>query len=170
MFRRPPVPVRGVFPTAPKFLIAVDGSGAGTNVNVFPVNATTGVLGAAVSGSPFDLGLTAGMTLAVHPNGHFVYAADPNNGSIHMWNVNETTGNPVQTAAPVINESGIFYQPCCGPGDAATHVITITPKGASSTAPAMTYCRSLQDQRRWLTCAHRRPQPRGLCHRSHHRQ
>ncbi len=117
-------------PTIPKFLIAVDGSGAGTNVNVFPVNSTTGVLGAAVAGSPFDLGLTAGMTLAVHPNGHFVYAADANDGSIHSWNVNETTGVPTQIAAPVINESGTFYQPCCGAGDAATHVITITPNGS----------------------------------------
>jgi hypothetical protein len=42
-----------VFPTTPKFLIAVDGSGAGTKVNVFPIDATTGVLGTAVSGSPF---------------------------------------------------------------------------------------------------------------------
>ncbi len=122
-------PSVGAFPTTPKFLIAVDGSGAGTNVNVFPINATTGVLGASVSGSPFDLGLTAGMTMAVHPNGHLVYVADANNGSIHMWNVNETTGIPVQIAAPVINESGSFYQPCCGAGDAATHVITVTPKG-----------------------------------------
>src|SRR5216684_6287826 len=110
-------PSVGAFPTTPKFLIAVDGSGAGTNVNVFPVNSTTGVLGAAVAGSPFDLGLTAGMTLAVHPNGHFVYAADANDGSIHSWNVNETTGVPTQIAAPVINESGTFYQPCCGAGD-----------------------------------------------------
>ena len=122
-------PSVAAFPTTPKFLIAVDGSGAGTNVNVFPINATTGVLGASVSGSPFDLGLTACMTMAVHPNGRFVYVADANNGSIHMWNVNETTGIPVQIAAPVINESGSFYQPCCGAGDAATHVITVTPKG-----------------------------------------
>ena len=70
------------------------------------------------------------MTLAVHPNGHIVYAADGNDGSIHMWNVNETTGVPVQIVAPVINESGSFYAPCCGSGDAATHVITITPSGS----------------------------------------
>ena len=118
-----------VFPTTPKFLIAVDGGAAGTNVNVFPVDPTTGVLGAAVSGSPFDMGLTFAMTMAVHPNGHFVYTADANDGAIHMWNVNETTGVPVQIAAPVINESGSFYQPCCGSGDAATHVITVTPDG-----------------------------------------
>jgi 6-phosphogluconolactonase len=124
--RSSPVPS---FPTTPKFLIAVDGSGAGANVNVFPIDATTGVLGAAVSGSPFDLGLTNGMTLEVHPNGRFVYAADENDGSIHAWSVSETTGIPTQIASPVINESGSFYQPCCGVGDAATHVITITPKG-----------------------------------------
>jgi hypothetical protein len=59
-------PSVAAFPTTPKFLIAVDGSGAGTNVNVFPIDATSGVLAAAVSGSPFDLGLTADMTLAVH--------------------------------------------------------------------------------------------------------
>jgi 6-phosphogluconolactonase (cycloisomerase 2 family) len=118
-------------PTTPRFLVAVDanqGQG-GSNVNVFPVNATTGVLGAPVSGSPFNMGLTDGMTLAVHPNGHFVYAADGNDGSIHSWNVNETTGVPTQIAAPVINESGSFFEPCCGPEDAATHVLTTTPNG-----------------------------------------
>ena len=124
-------------PTIPKFLIAVDGSGAGTNVNVFPVNATTGVLGAAVSGSPFDLGLTNGMTLAVHPNGRFVYAADGNDGSIHAWSVSETTGVPTQIAVPVINESGSYYQPA-NAGDSATHVITLRPTGAFSIAPTMT--------------------------------
>jgi 6-phosphogluconolactonase len=115
-------------PTVPKFLISIDGSGAGTNVNVFPIDATTGILGTAVAGSPFDLGLVNGMTLAVHPNGHFVYAAD-NDGTIHAWNVNETTGVPTEIAAALTNESGSFYQPCCGPDDAATHVITITPNG-----------------------------------------
>ena len=100
-----------VFPTVPKFLIAVDGSGVGANVNVFPINATTGVLGAAIAGSPFNLGLTDGMTMAVHPNGRFVYTADGNDGSIHAWSVDETTGVPTQIAAPVINESGSFYEP-----------------------------------------------------------
>ena len=116
-------------PTIPKFVVSIDGSGAGTNVNVFSVNATTGVLGAAVTGSPFNMGLTNGMTLEVHPNGHFVYAADSIDGSIHAWDVNETTGVPTAIAAAMINESGTFYQPCCGAGDAATHVITITPNG-----------------------------------------
>ena len=117
-----------VFPTVPKFLIAVDGNGAGTNVNVFPINATTGVLGAVIAGSPFNLGLTRGMTMTVHPNGRFVYTADGVDGSIHAWSVDETTGIPTQIAAPVINESGTFYQPT-SLGDSATHVITITPKG-----------------------------------------
>lgn len=95
---------------------AVDGNNtsATTNVNVFPVNATTGVLGAAVSGSPFNMGLTDGMTLAVHPNGRFAYAADGSDGSIHAWSVSETTGVPTQIAVPVINESGSFYEFCCG--------------------------------------------------------
>ena len=113
-------------PTIPKFLIAVDGNGAGSNVNVFPINASTGVLGAAVGGSPFDLGLYDGITLAVHPNGRFVYAADGLDGSIHAWSVNETTGVPTQIAAEVFNESGSFYEACCSP----THVITITPSGS----------------------------------------
>jgi 6-phosphogluconolactonase (cycloisomerase 2 family) len=116
-------------PTVPKFLIAVDGSGAGTNVNVFPVDATSGVLGPAVGGSPFDLGLTDGMTLAVHPNGHFVYAADGSDGSIHAWNVSETTGVPSEIATKVVNESGDFFEPCCRVDDAPTHVIALTPNG-----------------------------------------
>lgn len=92
------------------------------------MDATTGVLGAAVTGSPFDMGLTDAMTLAVHPNGHFVYAADGNDGSIHAWDVSETTGVPTDIASPVINESGTFYEPI-GTGDSPTHVITITPSG-----------------------------------------
>jgi 6-phosphogluconolactonase (cycloisomerase 2 family) len=101
----------------------------GNNVNVFPVNPTTGALGARVSGSPFNMVLIDGMTLAVHPNGRFVYAADGSNGSIQAWSVNETTGVPAQVAVPVINESGSFFEPCCSPEDAATHVLTITPNG-----------------------------------------
>ncbi|HEY8670145.1 MAG TPA: hypothetical protein VIL63_04850, partial [Terriglobales bacterium] len=127
--RKAVVPVVPAFPTVAKFVVSIDGSGVGSNVNVFPVNATTGALGAAVAGSPFNMGLTNGMTLEVHPNGHFVYAADSLDGSIHSWDVNETTGVPTAIAAPVINESGTFYQPCCGVGDAATHVISVTPDG-----------------------------------------
>ncbi len=112
-------------PAIPRFLIAVDGNGSGANINVFPINATTGVLGTAVGGSPFDLGLTDSITLAVHPNGSFVYAADGIDGSIHAWIVNETTGVPAQIAGNVLNESGSFYENCCAP----THVITITPDG-----------------------------------------
>lgn len=116
------------FPTIPKFLIAVDANGSGMNVNVFAINATTGALGAAVAGSPFDMGLTHGMTMAVHPNGHFVYVADANDGSIHAWDVNETTGVPTQIAAKVPNESGAFFIPSTD-HDSPTHVITITPDG-----------------------------------------
>src|SRR5215467_5130131 len=119
------------FPTTPKFLLVVDGSGAGTNVNVFPIDATTGALGAAVAGSPFDLGLTDGMNVTVHPNGHFIYVADAVDGSIHSWNVNESTGVPTEIAAKLINESGTFYQPCCGAGDASTNVLSVTPNGNS---------------------------------------
>lgn len=43
--------------------------------------------------------------------------------------MNETTGVPTQIATPTINESGTFYEPCCGVGDAPTHVITVTPNG-----------------------------------------
>jgi 6-phosphogluconolactonase (cycloisomerase 2 family) len=117
------------YPTTPKFLIAIDGSGPGTNVNVFPVDATTGALGTAVTGSPFDMNLTDPMMVEVHPNGHFAYVPDGNDGSIHAWNVNESTGVPTEVGTAVVNESGSFFEPCCGAGDAATHVITVTPKG-----------------------------------------
>lgn len=116
------------FPTAPKFLVAVDDSGAGTNVNVFPINSTTGVLGAAVSGAPFDMGLTNAMTIVVHPNGHFVYAADVSDGSIHQWNVDETTGKPTDIAAKVVNGSGTFFKPN-GLTDSDSRVLVITPDG-----------------------------------------
>jgi 6-phosphogluconolactonase (cycloisomerase 2 family) len=123
-------PVGSNFPTVPKFLIAIDGvnGGSTTNVNVFPVNATSGALGSPVAGAPFDKGLTDAMTIAVHRNGHFTYVADGNDGSIHQWDVNETTGVPTEIAPKVINNSGSFYQPS-GSGDSPTHVITVTPDG-----------------------------------------
>jgi 6-phosphogluconolactonase (cycloisomerase 2 family) len=116
------------FPTTPKFLVAVDDSGAGTNVNVFPINATTGALGAAVSGAPFDMGLSHAMTIVVHPNGKFFYVADTVDGSIHQWNVNETTGVPTNIAAKVINASGTFFQPN-GNSDSDSRSLVVTPKG-----------------------------------------
>jgi 6-phosphogluconolactonase (cycloisomerase 2 family) len=94
------------------------------NVNVFPLDSTTGVLGAPVSGSAFDLSLTRAMTVSVHPNGHFAYAADGNDGSIHAWDVNETTGVPVEVAAKLINHSGSFFF-----SYNYGHVITVTPSG-----------------------------------------
>jgi len=112
----------------PKFLIAVDASGAGNNVNVFPINATTGVLGSPVSGSPFDMGVFDGMTVVVHPNGHFVYVADGGDGSIHQWDVNTSTGVPTEIAPKVSNESLEFFEPIGG-GDSPTHVLTVTPDG-----------------------------------------
>lgn len=115
-------------PTTPKFLVAVDDSGAGNNVNVFPINATTGALGTVVSGSPFNLGINNAMTIVVHPNGHFVYAADTTDGSIHQWNVNESTGVPTEIAAKVVNESGTFFQPN-GNADSDNRTLVITPDG-----------------------------------------
>jgi 6-phosphogluconolactonase (cycloisomerase 2 family) len=116
------------FPTTPKFLVAVDDSGAGANVNVFPINATTGALGAPVSGSPFDMGLSNAMTIVVHPNGKFFYAADTVDGSIHQWNVNETTGVHTDIASKVVNESGTFFQPN-GNSDSDSRSLVVTPNG-----------------------------------------
>jgi 6-phosphogluconolactonase (cycloisomerase 2 family) len=116
------------FPTTPKFLVALDASGAGTNVNVFPVDKTTGALGAAVSGSPFDLGLTDPMTIVVHPNGHFLYVADSSDGSIHMWNVNENTGVPTEIATKIVDLSGSFFIPI-GLTDSDPRVLVVTPDG-----------------------------------------
>ena len=116
------------FPTTPKFLVAVDDTGAGTNVNVFPINATTGALGAAVSGSPFDMGLSHAMTIVVHPNGKFFYVADTVDGSIHQWNVNESTGVPSDIAPKVINESGTFFQPN-GISNSDSRSLVVTPNG-----------------------------------------
>ena len=111
----------------PKFLVAVDSGTAGSNVTVFPINSTTGALGAAVVGSPFNMGLTNGFNLVVHPNGHWVYAPDSNDGSIHAFNVNEITG-VATVIGSVINESGSFYQPN-GNTDSGTTVLAISPDG-----------------------------------------
>jgi 6-phosphogluconolactonase len=116
-------------PTVPKFLVAVDdNSGAAPNVNVFPINATTGALGTAVTGSPFNLGINNAMTVVVHPNGHFVYASDASDGSIHQWDVNESTGVPADIAAKVMNSSGTFFQPN-GVTDSDSRNLVITPNG-----------------------------------------
>ena len=123
-------------PTTPKFLVAVDGcsgspcaaSGSGANVNVFPINSTTGALGTAVGGSPFNMGMTDPMVVEVHPNGKWFYVADGSDGSIHQWDVNESTGVPTDIAAKVVNESGSFFEPS-SQGDSPTHVLTVTPGG-----------------------------------------
>lgn len=118
-----------VIPLTPKFLVAIDSDvGTTVNANVFPINSGTGALGAAVPGSPFDLGLSDAMTIAVHPNGHWIYVADGKDGTIHAYDVDTTTGKPTAIAAAVKNESGSFYEPS-GQGDSPTHVITITPNG-----------------------------------------
>lgn len=118
-----------VNPTVPKFLLAIDGTAAGTNVNVFPIDQNTGALGSAVAGSPFDMGMADGMTVVVHPNGRFVYAADGSDGSVHALSVNETTGIPTPVGTKLINTSGSFYEPNGAAGNSATHVLTITPNG-----------------------------------------
>lgn len=112
--------------STPKFLVAIDAGGAGNNVNVFPVNPTTGVLSAQVSGAPFDMGLTEAITIAVHPNGHWLYVADGNDGTIHAYDFNTSTGVP-SPIGTIANESGSFYLPY-GTGY-PVHNITITPNG-----------------------------------------
>lgn len=121
------------FPTTPKFLVAVDGCStspcaATANVNVFPINSTTGTLGAAISSSPFNMSLADPMTIEVHPNGKWFYVADGSDGSIHQWSVDESTGMPTDIGAKAVNESGSFYQPVSS-GDSGTHVLTVTPSG-----------------------------------------
>jgi 6-phosphogluconolactonase (cycloisomerase 2 family) len=124
-------------PTIPKFLVALDGCpsspcAATTNVNVFPINPTTGALGTAVTGAPFNMGLADPMTVEVHPNGKWFYVADGSDGSIHQWDVNESTGVPTDIAAKMVNESGSFYEPTLSwnqVGDSGTHVLTVTPNG-----------------------------------------
>lgn len=113
------------FPTTPKFVVAIDTDTSGNNVNVFPIDATAGTLGSAVSGSPFDLGFSNALTIAVHPNGHWLYVADGSDGSIHAIDVNESTGVPTSIGT-VPNESGSFYQPNTYD---APHVIAVTPNG-----------------------------------------
>lgn len=60
----------------PKFMVALDDTSTATNVNVFSVNPTTGVL-TPVAGSPFNTGLSDGSGAVVHPtHGNWVFAAD----------------------------------------------------------------------------------------------
>jgi 6-phosphogluconolactonase (cycloisomerase 2 family) len=108
--------------------VAIDAV-SGANVNVFPINPTSGALGSPVSGSPFDLGLgDDAMNIAVHPNGHFFYVADGSDGSIHMWDVNQSTGVPLEIAGKITNNSGSFYEPS-STQDSPTAVLTVTPDG-----------------------------------------
>ncbi|MFB3916297.1 MAG: lactonase family protein [Terriglobales bacterium] len=79
----------------PKFLVALDETEFGifapaasgiANVNVFSVNPATGEL-TLVSTSPQDVNLYQGGPITVHPNGHWLYAGDWDNGMIHAWNI-----------------------------------------------------------------------------------
>jgi 6-phosphogluconolactonase (cycloisomerase 2 family) len=124
-------PTGNQFATNPKFLVAIDAV-SGANVNVFPINPGSGALGSPVSGSPFDLGLGDDtMNIAVHPNGHFFYVADGSDGSIHMWDVNQSTGVPTELGAKITNSTGTFYEPSGGTDgqDSPTAVLTVTPDG-----------------------------------------
>jgi len=115
-------------PLTPAFLVAVDSHVATTaTVNVFPIDSTTGELGAAVGGSPFDMGISGAMNVVVHPNGHWIYVADGDDGSIHALDVDTTTGAVTAIGAAVPNESGTYFQPCCDPYP--TRVLAITPGG-----------------------------------------
>ena len=110
-------------PLTPKFLVATDYDTTGTSVNVLKVDANTGALSGLQS---FDMGMTQGMTIVVHPNGHWVYEADGSDGSIHQWDVNTTTGVPTDIAPKVFNEGGTFFQPNT---PETTQVLAITPDG-----------------------------------------
>jgi len=62
----------------PKFLVAINDD-SGPQLEVWPIDANTGALGTAVSGSPFDLGvgLEDPYGLATHPtHGNWIYVCD----------------------------------------------------------------------------------------------
>lgn len=70
-------PLRTQYQT-PKFLVAINDD-SGPQMELWPVDASTGALGAAVSGSPFDLGveLSDPYAVATHPkHGNWVYVCD----------------------------------------------------------------------------------------------
>ena len=90
----------------PKFLVALDDSGSGTNVNVYSINATTGALTKVSSTSPQDLGVTNPIGITVHPNGHWLYIGDSNDGTVHSWNI-DANGKLTETSKVTTGSSSI---------------------------------------------------------------
>lgn len=103
-------------------LIALDDNSSADSVNVFNINATSGVLTAV--GPAFDLGAITGGTslddpaaIAVHPNRHWAYVYDWNNGNIEAFFL-DVNGRPI-IIGTVIPEGYPFD----------LHSLAITPDG-----------------------------------------
>jgi 6-phosphogluconolactonase len=73
--------------TKGKFLFVTQGSG----VLVYPIDSSTGALGALVAGSPFATGGNA-YSVSVDPTGRFVYVCNDGSANISEFTLNRTTG------------------------------------------------------------------------------
>jgi DNA-binding beta-propeller fold protein YncE len=123
-----------------------DGS-QGTNVSMYSIDATTGVL------TPIGK-ITAGLSpfsIAIHPSGKFVYAANQDSNDISMYTLDAATGNltsigTIGTAAAgpgaiVIHPSGKFAYVTSSTGvslytiDTTTGALTFARTTASGSSP-----------------------------------
>jgi len=110
----------------PKFLVAINVS-IGPQLEVWPIDANTGALGTAVSGSPFDLGvdLIEPYAVAAHPtHGNWIYVCDYDYGFTSLSKVAAVSlgadGKPtVLNTANTSTIDGCDY----------TYSMTITPGG-----------------------------------------
>jgi 6-phosphogluconolactonase (cycloisomerase 2 family) len=103
----------------PKFLVALDDSGSGTNVNVYSINATTGALTNVSATSPQDLGVTYPIGITVHPNGHWLYVGDSSDGSVHSWAI-DASGKLTETSNVTTGSSSLADWP---------NSLAVTPNG-----------------------------------------
>jgi 6-phosphogluconolactonase (cycloisomerase 2 family) len=91
---------------APKYFAYVANSGGDNNISAYSINPSTGVL-TEIKGSPFPAGIDP-ISMAVHPNGKYIYAVNYQSYNISAYSINPNTGllttikeGPYSTESPV---------------------------------------------------------------------
>lgn len=88
---------------APKYFAYVANSGGDNNISAYSINPSTGVL-TEIKGSPFPAGIDP-ISMAVHPNGKYIYAVNYESHNISAYFINPLTGalSPVKGSPFLIN-------------------------------------------------------------------
>jgi 6-phosphogluconolactonase len=92
---------------SPKYFAYVANSGGDNNISAYSINPSTGVL-TEIKGSPFPADIDP-ISMAVHPNGKYIYVANHQSYNISAYSINPNIGEltaikegPYSTKSPVL--------------------------------------------------------------------